>query len=75
MNVIIVIASQIMLCHSYITGGCLQVKEAMNSIEVPEITRTPGTFMGAQFNFAELLQERIRRTVVSGKQLIRSYII
>jgi len=39
----------------------------MNNIEVPEITRTPGMAMGAQFNFYELLYKRIRRTVVSNK--------
>ena len=32
----------------------------MQSIVTPEITRTPGTIPGAQFNFADLLQAKLK---------------
>ena len=35
----------------------------MQSIVIPEITRTPGTIPGAQFNFADLLQAKIKSLV------------
>lgn len=44
---------------------CYKVREAMRSIESPEISRTPGEFAGAQYPFADLLYEKIERLVVS----------
>lgn len=37
----------------------------MRSIEVPEISQTPGDFAGAQYSFVDLLHEKIEREVVS----------
>lgn len=40
-----------------------QVKELKDNIDMPKISRTPGAFDGAQFNFNELLQHQIKRVV------------
>jgi len=39
------------------------VKEYKQAIDVPKVTKTPGTFDGAQYRFVDLLKEKAEMEV------------
>ena len=45
------------LCHIAMYVHAIQVKECKNDVNVPSITKTPGSFHGAQYKLTELLME------------------
>ena len=53
------------LCHIAMYVHAIQVKECKNDVNVPSITKTSGSFHGAQYRLTELLMEHAEIEVCS----------
>ena len=58
------------LAMSYSYVCAIQAKECKNDVNVPSITKTPGSFHGVQYKLTELLMEHAEIEVCSYKLAI-----